>query len=74
MPEPEYSVQGYASATLSHAAAHKAHMSQKKPKFPLLHMGLNAGGVKVPLLRNNSWHLAHKTCHQQPVIKHKIKG
>ena len=26
-------------------------------------MGLNAGGVKVPLLRNNSWHLARKTCH-----------
>ena len=36
-------------------------------------MGLNAGGVKVPLLRNNSWHLARKTCHQQHAIKHKIK-
>ena len=24
VPEPEYSVQGYASATVSHAAAHKA--------------------------------------------------
>ncbi len=36
-------------------------------------MGLNAGGVKVPLLRNNSWHLARKTCHWQPAIKHKIK-
>ena len=35
-------------------------------------MGLNAGGVKVPLLRNNSWHLARKTCHQQSATKTRI--
>ena len=45
VPEPEYSVQGYASATVSHAAAHKAHISPKN----LGYMGLNAGGLKVPL-------------------------
>ena len=34
-PEPEYSVQGYASATVSHAAAHKARylMLQNKLEF-----------------------------------------
>ncbi len=26
MPEPQYSIQGYASATITHAAAHKAHI------------------------------------------------
>ena len=26
VPEPEYSVQGHASATITHAAAHKAHI------------------------------------------------
>ena len=46
VPEPEYSVQGYASATLSHATAHKAHIS---PKNPLGYVGLNADGLKVPL-------------------------
>ena len=35
-------------------------------------MGLNAGGVKVPLLWNNSWHLARKTCHQQSATKTRI--
>ena len=73
MPEPQYSIQGHASATLTHATAHKAHMPQQKLTFPLEYMGLNAGGVKVPLLWNNSWHLARKTCHQQPLIKQKIK-
>ncbi len=35
VPEPEYSVQGYASATMSHAAAHKARylMFQNKLTF-----------------------------------------
>ena len=35
VPEPEYSVQGYASATMSHAAAHKARylMFQNKLAF-----------------------------------------
>ncbi len=35
VPEPEYSVQGYASATVSHAAAHKARylMFQNKLTF-----------------------------------------
>ena len=69
MPEPEYSIQGHASATITHTTAHKAHMPQQKLTFPLEHMGLNAGGVKVPLLWNNSWHLARKTCHQRPAIK-----
>ena len=72
MPEPEYSIQGYASATISHAAAHKAPVFQRKLTFPLEHMGLNAGGLKVPLLWNNSWHLAHVTCHQQPATKTRI--
>ena len=49
VPEPEYSVQGYASATVSHAAAHKVHISQRKLTFLLEHMDLNAGGLKVPL-------------------------
>ncbi len=39
----------HACATLAHAAAHKAHISQRKLMFPLEHMGLNAGGAKVPL-------------------------
>jgi len=39
MPEPEYSIQGYASATSSHAAAHKARylMFQNKLTFILEH-------------------------------------
>ena len=49
VPEPEYSVQGYASATSSHATAHKARISQMGTTFPLEHTCLNAGGLKVPL-------------------------
>ncbi len=26
VPEPEYSIKGHASATITHAAAHKAHI------------------------------------------------
>ncbi|MDE7052924.1 MAG: hypothetical protein K2O92_08380, partial [Lachnospiraceae bacterium] len=74
MPEPEYSIQkkacrrhGFCThcATLTHRAAHKAHIFQSKLAFPLKNTGLNAGDAKVPLLRNNSWHLARKTCHQK---------
>ena len=62
VPELQYSIQkkacrrhGFCThcATVTHAAAHKAHMYQKKLTFLLVHMGLNAGGVKVPLLWNN---------------------
>jgi len=35
VPEPEYSIQGHASATISHVAAHKAHMLQRKLTLPL---------------------------------------
>ncbi len=49
VPEPEYSVQGYASATISHAAAHKVRISQGKLTFPLKYADLNASGLKVPL-------------------------
>jgi len=49
VPEPEYSVQGYAPATISHAAAHKVRISQGKLTFPLKYADLNAGGLKVPL-------------------------
>lgn len=31
VPEPEFSVQGYASATVCHATVHKIPMLQKKP-------------------------------------------
>jgi len=45
-----YYTTGHASATLAHAAAHKAHIS---PKNLLGYMGSNAGGAKVPLSCNN---------------------
>ena len=46
MPEP----------AIFHTGAHKAHISQRKLKFPLEHMGLNAGGLKVPSLMEYCWH------------------
>ena len=59
VPEPEFSIQGYASATSSHAAAHKAHISLN----PLGYMGLNAGGLKVPLygIITGIWHAKPST-------------
>ncbi len=41
----------HASATSAHAAAHKAHMPQKKAF--LQHMGLNAGGAEVHMSCKN---------------------
>ena len=50
---------GYASATSSHAAAHKVPMYQKKLVFLLIHRNLNAGGLKVPLYLTIAgiWHM-----------------
>ncbi len=52
-----YYIPGHASATLAHAAAHKARyiMFQNKLAFILEHYisGLNAGGAKVHLSCNN---------------------
>ena len=48
-----YYIPGHVLITLAHAAAHKAHISQRKLMFPLEHMCLNAGGAKVPLSWNN---------------------
>ena len=45
-----YYIPGHASATLAHAAAHKAHIS---PKNLMGYMGLNADGAKVHLSCNN---------------------
>ncbi len=61
MPEPEYSVQGYASATMAYAAAHKVPVSVSSP------MNLNAGDAKVPLLRNIAgiWHVKPVTVNLQ---------
>ncbi len=58
---------GYAPATITHAAAHKATISQSKLTFPLEHSGLNAGGVKVPLLWNITgiWHTKPVTINLQ---------
>ncbi len=55
----------HASATSAHAAAHKAHMPQKKAF--LQHMGLNAGGAEVHLSCKNI-----QPGHVKPAVAGKI--
>jgi len=40
MPEPEYSVQGYAFATMAYAMAHKIPMPQKNSIFCGIEYGI----------------------------------